>query len=297
MPVPRWDELTASTRAAARAAHVRAIADALARWPIDLVHMHGIDFATYLPPPGIPVLATLHIPIAWYGPDALRPARPQTWLNCVSASQHADCGANPRLCGPIENGVPIVLFGGRHARRSFALMLTRICPEKGVHLAIDAAKQAGVALLIGGEVFPYPEHRRYFAEQVASCLDRERRFIGSVDLARKRRLLAAARCLLVASVVPETSSLVAREALASGTPVVAFARGALVETVQHGRTGFLVRDVGEMAQAIGNVRALDPEQCRATARAQFSAQRMTERYFALYDAIRRGGNVARAGAA
>jgi glycosyltransferase involved in cell wall biosynthesis len=289
--------VTADQRAAACASHIRATAEALQRWPIDVIHMHGIDFPTYLPLPGVSVLATLHLPVAWYHPDALRPVRPDTWLNCVSWSQHADCGANPRLCAPIENGVPLELFQTRHAKRGFALMLARICPEKGVHLAIEAAKAAGVPLLIAGEVFPYPEHRRYFEEQVAPRLDRERRFIGPIDLARKRRLLAAARCLVVSSLVRETSSLAAREALASGTPVVALARGALAETVEHGRTGFLARDIGEMARGIGRVGELDSDACRGAARARFSARVTTDQYIALYHSIRRGERVATAAGA
>jgi glycosyltransferase involved in cell wall biosynthesis len=294
VPVPRRGAVTTEQRAAACGSHIRAIAAALQRWPIGVVHMHGVDFPTYLPPPGVPVLATLHLPIAWYHPGALRPARPETWFNCVSRSQQADCGANPRLCAPIENGVPLELFQARHAKRAFALMLARICPEKGVHVAIDAAKRAGVPLLIAGEVFPYPEHQRYFAEQIAPRLDRARRFIGPVDLVRKRRLLAAARCLIVSSLVRETSSLAAREALASGTPVVAAARGVPAETVEHGRTGFLARDVDEMAWAIAHAGELDADDCRAVAQTRFCARRMTDQYVALYHALRRGERVASA---
>jgi glycosyltransferase involved in cell wall biosynthesis len=82
--------------------------------------------------------------------------------------------------------------------------------------------------------------------------------------------------------VPETSSLVAMEALACGTPVIAWPAGALAEIVEHGRTGYLVRSVGEMAEAIRAAGAIDPEVCRQTARARFSAARTIERYFELY---------------
>jgi hypothetical protein len=79
--------------------HRAAIAQAQARWPVDLVHLHGIDFSAYLPEPGVPVLATLHLPPAWYSAEALRPERPHTWLHCVSAAQHAACPPSPSLLG------------------------------------------------------------------------------------------------------------------------------------------------------------------------------------------------------
>ena len=89
--------------------------------------------------------------------------------------------------------------------------------------------------------------------------------------------MTAARCLLVPSIAPETSSLVAREAIACGTPVIAFPNGALPETVEHGRTGFLVDDVDGMAAAIGRARTLDPGVLRRIARERFSVERMTVR--------------------
>jgi glycosyltransferase involved in cell wall biosynthesis len=134
-------------------------------------------------------------------------------------------------------------------------------------------------------VFPYPEHQRYFAEEIAPRLDAKRRFIGPVGFARKRRLLTAARCVLIPSLVDETSSLVAREAAACGTPVVAFPRGALPESVEHGRTGFLVRDVAEVADAIRRAPEIDAAVCRATARERFPIQRMVAGYFEAYASL------------
>lgn len=84
------------------------------------------------------------------------------------------------------------------------------------------------------------------------------------------------------SLIPETSSLVAMEAIACGTPVIAFPAGALPDIVEHGVTGFLVHTVGEMADAIHMVDGLDRERCRATARERFSLQRMVEGYFSYY---------------
>ncbi len=275
-------------KAAAQARTRAALATVLAREHVDLVHLHGIDFPAYLPAPGVPVLATLHLPPAWYPDGTFRPTRPDTWLHGVSASQHAACPPSGALLPPIANGIDVARFAAVHARRRFALFLGRLCPEKGVHAAIAAAREAGVPLLIAGEVYPYAEHVRYFEEEVRPHLGPACRFLGPAGFARKRRLLSAARCLLVPSLAPETSSLVAREAAACGTPVVAFPNGALAETVEEGRTGFLVKDVGAMAAAIRRCDRIDPAACRAVAWARFSDRAMIEGYFALYSRLARG---------
>ncbi len=131
-------------------------------------------------------------------------------------------------------------------------------------------------------MFPYPAHQDYFETRVRPLLDRARRFLGPVGFARKRRLLAAARCVLVPSLAPETSSLVAMEAAAAGTPVIAFRAGALPEIVEHGRTGFLVDSAREMAEAVRRAGEIDPETCRAVARTRFDRDTMVARYFAVY---------------
>ncbi|HEX8166993.1 MAG TPA: glycosyltransferase family 4 protein [Beijerinckiaceae bacterium] len=280
--------LDEAVRARAWARHRAAIAGALERWPVDLVHLHGHDFHAYLPAPGVPALATLHVPPDWYAPEALRPGRPDTWLHGVSQTQTESFPPGLNLLSPIPNGVPVKELAARHAKRGFAFVLGRVAPEKGIHLAIEAAKQAGVPLLIAGEVFGYEAHTRYFEEAVRPNLDHARRFVGPAGFVRKRRLLTAARCLLVPSLVPETSSLVAREALACGTPVVAFPNGALRETIDEGVTGFLVADVDGMAEAIRRAPALDPEACRRVARERFSLDHMIKGYFALYERLAAG---------
>ena len=154
-------------------------------------------------------------------------------------------------------------FAPATRKRNFALTLGRICPEKGFHDAIAAARAAQTPLLIAGEVFGWETHRRYFDEQIAPQLDKQVRFIGALRGARKQRLLAAARCVLIASRAPETSSLVAMEALAAGTPVIAYRSGALPDIVEHGVTGFIVDDAGGMARAIAQCARIEPGACLA----------------------------------
>jgi glycosyltransferase involved in cell wall biosynthesis len=278
-------ELTSDVRRSAQARHRAAIKTALDRFAVDLVHMHGLDWHTYLPTPDLPVLVTLHLPPDWYPPEALRTRRQNTSLVCVSRSQRAACPATPLPVFVVENGIAADRLASRTRKRDYVLALGRVCPEKGLHIAIDAAKRANACLLIAGEVFGYEAHMRYFSEEIEPRLDASRRFLGPVGFGRKRRLLGGARCLLAPSLAPETSSLVAMEALACGTPVIAFPSGALAEIVEHGRTGFLVDDEAGMAAAIGEVHAIDAEECRRVARARFSADRMAREYLALYERL------------
>ena len=279
--------LDADAKASAQANSRDAIARVLAHERVDVIHLHGIDFDRYLPAPGPPVLATLHLPPAWYPPEALRPARPRTFLNCVSAAQQAACPPSPNLVSPIENGVPVRRLAARHAKRGFALFLGRICPEKGVHLALRAAHRADVPLIVAGELYPYAAHRAYFDAEVRPLLDARRRFVGPVGFARKRRLLTAARCLLEPSLAAETSSLVVREAAACGTAVVAFPSGAIADAVAEGRSGYLVPDADAMAEAIRRTGAIHPEDCRALARARFDEGAMVAGYLGLYARLSR----------
>ena len=246
----------------------------------DLVHFHGIDFADYLPLQTMQCLVSLHLPLAWYDPGALRPQRAGTWLLPVSGSQVRLGAPGVKLLPPIENGVSIPKE--LEPKGDFALSIGRICSEKGTHEAVDAARAAGTGLLVAGEVFPYPEHRRYWRDVVRPRLDQARRWIGRIAGKRKQKLLGQAKCVLIPSRAPETSSLVAMEALAAGTPVIAYPSGALPDIIEHGRTGFIVDGPRQMAIAIRAVNDLDPLICRTAASERFPLAKMTSSYLAQY---------------
>jgi glycosyltransferase involved in cell wall biosynthesis len=185
-------------------------------------------------------------------------------------------------CAVIENGIDIEQYKLESGRRSHLLWLGRICPEKGVHIALNVAHRLDLPLILAGPVHRFHDHQIYFAERIRPLLDEKRRYIGPVGLSEKTRLLSEALCVLVPSLIAETSSLVAMEAIASGTPVVAFRSGALPEIVEDGLTGFIVDSEEEMARAFENAVALSPQVCRSRALERFDYKRMVDRYLALY---------------
>lgn len=267
----------------------KAISDALRKYSVDIVHLHGVDFSDYLPVDDVPVLVTLHLPLRWYKAGALNVTRPNTFFHCVSGSQRKTFPKHLPMLPEIENGVSSDLLQERNIRkRGFAAALGRICPEKGFELALRACRQIDTPMVLAGKVFPFREHQAYFAERIIPELDGRRRYIGPVGMKGKCRLLSSAQCLIVPSLAPETSSLVAREAMACGTPVVAFANGALPEVVKNGETGFLVQHVDELPDAIQACGSIDSESCRAIAKQRFSPDRMVDNYIATYRGILEG---------
>jgi len=274
----------------ARRSFKRALEHALARFSTDLVHMHGLDFDHYLPEQDVPVMVSLHLPLSWYKEDALRPSRPNTALVCVSKTQRRCAAPDVRITAVVPNGVDVANVGSTRGKGSYALMLGRICPEKAPHLAIEAAERAHMELFIAGTVFDYPEHRQYFNTIMRPRLGPHARFLGEVGGGRKAQLLAGAKCLLIPSQAPETSSLVAMEAIAAGTPVIAWRSGALPEIVSDGRTGFIVSSVEEMASAIRRTAMISPEACRREAQRRFDGQQMLSDYLGLYKTMAREAN-------
>jgi glycosyltransferase involved in cell wall biosynthesis len=272
-------DVTDRERSEAQEIHRRTIAKVLESERVDLIHFHGLDFSTYLPETHIPKLATLHLPITWYEPGSLN--KPDVSLVSVSESQ-ARAGAIDGLCQVVQNGIDVSKHSPGDAARSSLLWLGRICLEKGTDIALKVAHELDVPLTVAGPVHPFAFHQEYFRTKVQPLLDPKRIYVGPVDLDDKTRLLGSARALLVPSLAPETSSLVAMEAASSGTPVIAFRSGALPEVVQHGHTGFIADDLEGMIEAVERLDEISPLECRKYALQNFSSERMIDGYIKLY---------------
>jgi len=264
-----------------------AVQSALERFRVDVIHMHGVDFRAYLPGVNLPVIASLHLPLSWYGKD-LQALPANASLVCVSHSQAQSAPPGTRVTQVIPNGVDLQRFHPTPRKSDYVLFMGRICPEKGLHLAMDAARHAEQKLLIAGNVFDYPVHRQYFEQEVQPRLGAKAVFLGAIGGRRKASLLAGAKCLLIPSQARETSSLAAMEALASGTPVIAWRSGALPEIVVQQKTGFLVSSVYEMSHAIRRVGRIRAADCRREAAARFASELMSDSYLTLYKELARG---------
>ena len=172
VPTPYvWGRIDAQVRSYMHELYRKSIGFAVKHWKIDLVHMHGLDFFEYMPRDGVPALVTLHLPVSWYPEEALLTSRPLTFFNCVSRSQERTCPEGINLAGVITNGVPVERFSTGITRRNYALAMGRICPEKGFHHAIDAARMARVPIVIAGAVFRYEEHEEYFRKEISPRVD------------------------------------------------------------------------------------------------------------------------------
>ncbi|MBE3558206.1 MAG: glycosyltransferase family 4 protein [Ktedonobacteraceae bacterium] len=191
--------------------------------------------------------------------------------------------------GVVHHGLPTHLFAPVVERpEDFFVWLGRFMPEKGAHLAIQAARRAGIRLILAGVI---DNHVRtsveYFESQIEPFLDHEQvKYIGPVNMEQKVHLLSRARGLLNPIEWEEPFGVVMIEAMAAGCPVISFARGSAPEIVVHGRSGFLVHDVDEMISSLLRVDALDRAVVRAHVEEHFSVRAMAEKYLALYKKVR-----------
>ncbi len=192
------------------------------------------------------------------------------------------------VVGVVHHGLPLAHFQPTVKQpERFFVWLGRFVPEKGPHLAIEAAKKAGVPIVLAGTIDQHmQESVDYFEQVIKPHLNHQQvKYIGPVDMEQKIDLLSRARGLLNPIQWEEPFGMVMIEAMAVGCPVIAFARGAAPEIVADGRSGFLVHDVNEMAQCISRVDELDRMVVQAHAEHNFTAQAMAVKYTKVYKKI------------
>ncbi len=179
----------------------------------------------------------------------------------------------------VYNGIDVEKYPFSAEKEDFYLYLGRIDGSKGVHIAVQAARKAGEKLIIIGPVADGEYFRRFVEPYIDGV---NIKYLGEVEFGVKVEYLARAKALLYPVQYEEFFGIVMVEALATGTPVIGFARGSVTEIVRHGVTGFLVRDLDEMIKAMKFVDSLDRRECRRDVERRFSSKAMAQRYEELY---------------
>jgi len=251
----------------------------------DIIHNHTCFEG--LAPAGLvktPMLSTFHDGLE--GDELALFAAYKGYYNTISRSAKALLPEKEGFIGVIYNAIdcgsyPFVDRG----REGYLLFLGRFSRDKGPHIAIEAARRLKRRLIIAGSV-PCIADEHYFKQRIMPQVDGDIvQFFGEADYEQKRALLANALCLLMPITWPEPFGLVMVEAMACGTPVIAFARGAAPEVVLHGETGFIVEDVGQMVEAVGEVHRIQRSRCREHVERNFDVSRMVDDYLHAYERI------------
>jgi len=182
----------------------------------------------------------------------------------------------------IHHGIDVDAFAQHPSPGDHLLFFGRIHPDKGVAEAIEVARRAERRLVIAGIV----QDEDYFRTRVAPHIDGDRvRFIGPVPASRRSETLGAAHALLHLIGFDEPFGFSVAEAMACGTPVIAFGRGSMHEMIDHGRNGFIVGDVAGAVVAVLQTVRLDRAKVRATAIDRFDRDRMVDAYVDVYERV------------
>lgn len=166
------------------------------------------------------------------------------------------------------------------------VFLGRVEAIKGPHLAIEAARRTGLPLVIAGNI-PV-EHQGWFDEHIAPQLGATITYIGPVDDQQKAQLLGSARALLMPILWEEPFGIVMAEAMACGTPVLGFARGAVPEVVEHGVSGFVVDTLDELVATVGQLCELKRWEARLRVESHYSETAISRGYLAAYAQMLQG---------
>jgi glycosyltransferase involved in cell wall biosynthesis len=259
-------------------------AAAAAGEPFDVIHDHvGHTALAMADRVSAPLVHTLHGP---FTEDARRFYAQHGAKACIVAISRAQLDAAPPEMGGgrvVHNPIDCDEWPFRAEKEELLLWIGRMSPDKGPHRAIAAAREAGLPLVLAGPVQPGQEE--FFANEVESQLGRDGiEYVGEADAERKRDLYQRARALLMPIRWPEPFGLVMVEALACGTPVIAFPEGSAPEVVQDGETGFIVEDEHAMARAVARLGELDPAACRRSCHERFGVGAVVAGYEEAYRA-------------
>ena len=246
----------------------------------DLIHNH-FDYLplSYTGLIDTPVLTTIH---GFSSPSILPVYKKYNARTHYVAISEADKSPELDYIATIHHGIDVTQFAFANAEGEYLLFFGRIHPEKGVAEAIKVARRVGMKLVIAGIV----QDREYLDTEVEPHLDGVTvEYLGAVGPEQRPEVLGRALALLHLISFDEPFGLSLVESMACGTPVIAFNRGSMPEIITHGKTGYLVEDIGQAVDAVAAVGSIDRFDCRSDVERRFSHIRMAEDYARVYQDI------------
>jgi glycosyltransferase involved in cell wall biosynthesis len=243
------------------------------------LHVHALVYGRLIP---CPLVTTLH-GSAWSRAShpVLLAYREFPFVSLSDAEREFLPELN--YVATVGNGIRIEEFAFQAEKEDFLLYAGRFAPEKGPDLAIDAARRAGRRLLLAGKM--EPQYQDYFDEEIAPHLGDAVEYVGDLTQRELAGYYRRAAAVLFLARWSEPFGLVAVEAQACGTPVIATNWGGPAESVVDGETGFLVDDPAGAAEAVARLAEIDPKACRRNVVERFSAEQMARGYEKVYEAL------------
>ncbi len=237
-------------------------------------------------------IATTPVVMTWHGPynqEMQEYFRLLNRVNLVSISKSQALRANLPFAGNVYNGLDMQNYPFSAKPNDYLLFVGRIDVEKGTHIAIDVAVRLKKKLIIAAKLDDdIPHIHNYFVRQIKPRLARHKdlvQWVGEVDEPQRNELMKNALCLLHPVTWPEPFGLVLIEAMACGTPVVALNLGSIPEVVEHGKTGFVAKNFGELLEGVRNIGTINRTYCREYALNRFSAKQMAIGYESVYQQV------------
>ncbi|HEX8924604.1 MAG TPA: glycosyltransferase family 4 protein, partial [Terriglobales bacterium] len=244
----------------------------------DIVHLNNAPGLAFTRFGGPSIVYTVHHPNISTLNEYYR-EYPQVEFVTISRAQLRS-DPLPRM-RTIHHGVDLDLYNFKQNKKDYFVFLGRVAPVKGTHIAIDIAKKSGIPLKIAGEI--QPMFREYWEKQIQPHVDgRFIEYVGEADLTTKNELLGDAMALLFPIQWNEPFGLVMVEAMACGTPVLAFPGGAVPEVVCDHVSGFICKNVNDAVARTKDLRKLKPANIRSYVQQNFSVERMVQQYCELY---------------
>ena len=258
---------------------------------IDVVHDHTLAGPVFAAKAGLPVLTTNHGPFDENLAPYYAAIADMVPIIAISERQAATAGSIP-VAAVVHHGIDVDTVPVGAGDGGYAAFLGRMCPDKGIPVAIRTARLAGVPLRIAAKMSEPREHA-YFEREVEPLLGGDVEYVGELSRDDSAAFVGAACCLLNPIQWEEPFGMVMVEALATGTPVVATPWGAAPEIVVDGRTGFVRGCEDDLAACVRRSGELDRDACRADVAARFSTERMVAGHLRVYEQVAERGRAGR----